>query len=89
MNDFTRIDRPVSLTGNTGGVWQIEKKRKARDRKGKQAKYQGKENKEGDETLAFTELELENADTEEFEDQTGYGSLKPKKALSTRIDLKI
>lgn len=91
MNDFTKVDRSLLIPSAPGGVWQIEKKRKARDRKGKQLKYQGKGHLEIDEEPAqLTETETESVDEREFEDQAGYGALKHKKPHSTiRIDLKI
>jgi hypothetical protein len=89
MNDFTKVDRPITIPNTPGGVWQVEKKRKARDRKGKQLKYQGKGHLETDEEQ--TQLtETENVDEREYEDQAGYGALKHKNPHSTiRIDLKI
>ncbi|MDM7918842.1 MAG: hypothetical protein QUS12_06705 [Methanosarcina sp.] len=91
MNDFTKVERPITIPNTPGGVWQVEKKRKARDRKGKQLKYQGKDHLDMDEEHAqLTETETESADEREYEDQAGYGALKHKKPHSTiRIDLKI
>ncbi|GEM_PF-3026220 len=91
MNDFTKLDRPLSIPNTPGGVWQIEKQRKARDRKGKQPKYQGKGHPDTDEERALLlEAETESIDEREYEDQAGYGALKHKKPHSTiRIDLKI
>jgi hypothetical protein len=89
MNDFTKVDRSLSIPNTPGGVWQIEKKRKARDKKGKQPKYDGRGHKDGDDDPVFIEIETDSADEREFEDQAGYGNLKTKKTLSTRIDLKI
>lgn len=91
MNDFTKVDRPLLIPNTADGVWKIEKKRKARDRKGKQLKYQGKGHMEIDEeTAQLTETATESVDEREYEDQAGYGALKHKKPHSTiRIDLKI
>jgi len=90
MNDFSKIDRPLIISNTSGGVWKIEKKRKASDKKQKQQNKPGKEKKtreEDDSVLVDIELNREN--DKECEDQTGYGSVKKKKPLCTRIDLKI
>ena len=79
---------PISNT--PGGVWRIEKKRKARDQKNKQQqnKSAGQVDAEDDDSVSI-DIEIDNADDKECEDLTGYGLSKTKKSLSTKIDLKI
>ncbi len=89
MNDFTKVDSSLSIPNTSDGVWKIEKKRKTRDRKGKQLKYKGSGHKDAEDDVVFTDIDTDSADDKEFEDQAGYGNLKTKKTLSTRIDLKI
>ena len=90
MNTFSKVDRPSSISDTPGGVWKIEKKRKARDNKNKSRKNLNKEktNKEEDDSFSI-DIEIDNANDKESEDLTGYGLIKKKKPLRTKIDLKI
>ncbi|MBN2418811.1 MAG: hypothetical protein JXL81_05455 [Deltaproteobacteria bacterium] len=90
MDNFSKVDKPPAISNTPGGVWKIEKKRKARDRKSKQQKYVNSEQKirEEDDSV-LVEIDTERDNDKECEDQMGYGFIKKKKSLCTRIDLKI
>ena len=94
MNNFSNIDSPSGISNTPGGVWKIEKKRKARDKKNKQQNKSENEQKiieEDDSVLIDIEFnrEPERDNEKEREDQTDYGFIKKKKSRHTRIDLKI
>lgn len=90
MNTFSKVDGPLSISSTPGGVWKIEKKRKARDRKNKPQKNLKREHSSGEEDEAiFTDIESDNINDKECEDLTGYGLMKKKKPQCTKIDLKI
>ena len=90
MSDFSKIDRPLVPSNNPGGVWKIEKKRKARDKKNKQQYKPDSKQRTGEEDdSVLVDIEFDRDRDEECEDQTGYGLIKKKKSLCTRIDLKI
>ena len=88
MSDFSKVDRPLVTSNITGGVWKIEKKRKARDGKNKQQKYMssGQKNREEDDSV-LVDIDLNRENDKECEDHTGYGFIKKKKHLYTKIDL--
>ena len=90
MNDFSKVDRPSGISNTPGGVWKIEKKRKARDRKNKQQKYISGEQKNSEEDdSVLVDIELDRDSKKECEDQMGYGFVKKKKSPCNKIDLKI
>jgi hypothetical protein len=95
MNNFSNIDRPSGISNTPGGVWKIEKKRKARDKKNKQQNKSENEKKSieelDDSVLVDIEFDREpDSDNEkESKDQTDYGFIKKKKSRHTRVDLKI
>ena len=90
MSNFSKVDRPTAISNTPGGVWKIEKKRKARDGKNKQQKYMssGQKEKEEDDSV-LVDIVLDRDNEKECEDQTGYGFVKKKKSLCTKVDLKI
>lgn len=90
MNTFSKVYGPLSISSTPGGVWKIEKKRKARDRKNKPQKNLRREHSGSEEDEAiFIDIEPDNTNDKECEDLTGYGLMKKKKSLCTKIDLKI
>ena len=90
MSNFSKVDRQLAVSNTPGGVWKIEKKRKARDGKNKQQKYTGGEqkNKEEDDSV-LVDIDLDRDNEKECEDRMGYGFVKKKKSLCTKVDLKI
>ncbi|MGD9156963.1 MAG: hypothetical protein PVG39_01025 [Desulfobacteraceae bacterium] len=93
MSDFSKVDRPLVISNTPGGVWKIEKKRKARDKKNKHQNKPEKEQKiredREDDDSVLVEIEHDRADNKECEDQMGYGFIKKKKSLCPKVDLKI
>ena len=90
MDTFSKVDRPLVISNTPGGVWQIEKKRKARDKKNKQQRQLQKEKKTREEDgSVLVDIEVDRANDKECEDLMGYGLAKKKKSLGPRIDLKI
>ena len=90
MGDFSKVDRPPSISNTPGGVWKIEKKRKARDGKNKRQKYttgNEQKNREEDDSV-LVDIDFNRDNDKECEDQMNYG-LSKKKSLCTKIDLKI
>lgn len=90
MSNFSKVDRPMVISNTPGGVWKIEKKRKARDKKSKQQNYLSKEKKNMEEDdSVLVDIERDRDNDRECEDQAGYGLTKKNKSLCPRIDLKI
>jgi hypothetical protein len=90
MSNFSKVDRPPLISNTPGGVWRIEKKRKARDKKNKQQKYFSKEkqNREDDDSV-LVDIERDRVNDKECEDQVSYVLAEKKKSLHTKVDLKI
>ena len=90
MNTFSKVGNSSPISNTPGGVWRIEKKRKARDKKNKQQKNRSGEqrNAEEDDSILI-DIEFDNANDKENEDLTGYDQMKTKKPLPKKIDLKI
>lgn len=90
MSDFSKVDRPPLISNTPGGVWKIEKKRKARDKKNKQQNYRNKEqqNREEDDSVLI-DIERDRDIEKECEDQVGYGLAKKKISRHIKVDLKI
>lgn len=90
MNMFSKVNGPYSISNSPGGVWKIEKKRKARDKKNKQQKNLNRKKEGAEEEDSFSaNIEPDNSGEKECEDLTGYGLTKKKKPACNRIDLKI
>ncbi len=90
MNDFSKVERSLSISNTPEGVWKIEKKRKARDKKYKSQKNPNNEKPDIEEEGSFmVNIEIDDTNDKECEDLIGYSMLKKKKPLCSKIDLKI
>lgn len=89
MNTFSKLGGTSGISGNSSGIWRLEKKRKARDKKNRLGndKKKKQEAKEEDVLIPVDE-KLNNEENMECEDQIGYG-FKKIKSRCAKIDLKI
>jgi len=92
MDTYSSLNRTGPLSPGSTGVWKIQKKRKADDRKRQNGqKEQGsKKEKEAQDTTSVKRHEKDgivvHRDTEE---QPDHGSTMPEKQIRNKIDLTI
>ncbi|MBW2609905.1 MAG: hypothetical protein JRC68_06140 [Deltaproteobacteria bacterium] len=92
MDTYARVDKPGPISPGSGGVWKIQKKRKTGDRQRQNEKKEqrSKKEEEAQDTASGQGLKKESiVVNHETEEQAGYGSAKPKKRISKKIDLTI
>ena len=92
MVTYSGLNGTVPISPASSGVWKIEKKSKADDRKERNEKKKSKKERDVIELEENSALERPQNDegdeiNPEFEGQIGYGSLNRKKRVRRKIDL--
>ena len=93
MDDYSRLNGTVPVSPTSSGVWKIQKKRRTDDRQRQTGKKnrKPKKEKEMDEILSGHEFESEGEQRidDDTEEEAVYGSNKPKKRASRKLDVTI
>ncbi len=90
MADYSQLNSYVPITSSTNRVWKVQKKRKTQDRQRQNGKPDEKRKKEEDQKYLQDEIDIQSMnEAEDGEEIEEYGTSRPVKKKSLKIDVKI